>query len=115
MGFFDIIQRKGGNHVCSAIGIDIEFSRSAAICRRHGVARLELFGSFASERAAGSSDIDLLVTFKPDSGKRLDFVELTFKLEKLFGKSIDRLTRNSVERSPNKYFRRYALAKIVCA
>ncbi len=89
--------------------LNIEFSRLEEICRRHGVARLELFGSFASGRAGGSSDIDLLVTFKPDAGKGLDFVELTFELEKLFGRSIDLLTRNSVELSPNKYFRRYAL------
>lgn len=89
--------------------LNVEFSRLEEICRRHGVERLELFGSFASGGAGSSSDIDLLVTFNPDAKKGLDFVELSFELEKLFGRSIDLLTRSSVERSPNKYFRRYAL------
>ena len=33
------------------------------------------------------------------------------EFESLFGRPVDLLTRQSVERSPNKYFRHYALAR----
>ena len=94
-----------------AIRLDVESARLEEICRRHGVARLDVFGSFASGDENDASDVDLLVTFKPDAIKGLDFVELAFELEKLFGRDVDLLTRSSVERSPNKYFRRYALSR----
>ena len=35
--------------------------RVTEICRRHGVARLDLFGSFATGTAAPTSDIDFVV------------------------------------------------------
>lgn len=56
-----------------------------------------------------SSDIDVLVTFAPGESSGLGIVELQQSLEDLLGRSVDLLTRNSVERSANKYFRRFAL------
>jgi predicted nucleotidyltransferase len=41
----------------------------------------------------------------------LAFVALQHDLAALFGRPVDLLTRHSVERSPNKYFRRFALEK----
>lgn len=36
-----------------------------ALCRRHGIRRLSLFGSTLSGAAAPGSDVDLLVEFEP--------------------------------------------------
>jgi uncharacterized protein len=39
----------------------------AALCRRHGIRRLSLFGSVLKGTARPGSDIDLLVEFAPQS------------------------------------------------
>ena len=89
----------------------IDRERLVELCERYGVARLEVFGSFAEGSAAPDSDVDLLVTFKPASRVGLEFISLHRELESLLGRSVDLLTRSSVERSPNKYFRRFATRK----
>jgi len=55
-----------------------------------GVRRIGLFGSFASETANESSDIDLIVDFDRPIGLR--FVELVDHLETLLGRRVDVLT-----------------------
>jgi predicted nucleotidyltransferase len=89
----------------------IDRERLADLCERYGVARVEVFGSFAEGSAAPDSDVDLLVTFKPGSCVGLEFVSLQRELESLLGRSVDLLTRSSVDQSPNKYFRRFATRK----
>lgn len=92
-----------------AIDLDYPSEELAALCRRYRVARLEAFGSFATGGADESSDLDLLVTFEPAATPGLAFVALQQDLEALLGRRVDLLTRQSVEQSPNKYFRRFAL------
>lgn len=89
--------------------LQIDKERLAECCRRYGVARLETFGSFATGDASAESDLDLLVTFKPGAHIGLEFVALQQELTEVFGRNVDLLTRASVQRSPNKYFRRFAL------
>ena len=71
----------------------------------------EVFGSFTRSEAGDTSDLDVLVSFKPGARPGLEFVALQQELEELFGRPVDLLTRRSVERSPNKYFRRFALSQ----
>jgi len=89
--------------------IRIDREQLAKLCRRYGVARLEVMGSFARGEEGPDSDLDILVTFKPGVRIGLEFVALQDELEDLTGRPVDLLTRSSVEHSPNKYFRRYAL------
>ena len=89
------------------LGLDRE--RLAACCHHFGVAGLETFGSFVTGDARLDSDLDILVTFKPGVRSGLEFVALQQELEEVVGRRVDLLTRESVERSPNKYFRRFAL------
>lgn len=91
--------------------LQIDRERLAGCCRRYGVARLETFGSFATGDASSDSDVDFLVTFLPDTAIGLEFVSLQQELEEIVGRRIDLLTRQSVEQSPNKYFRRFALRR----
>lgn len=84
-------------------------SRLAPFCQRHGVARLELFGSFARGEPSRGSDIDLLVTFRPDVHLGWDFFELHKELEGILGCEVDLLTRRSVEQDPNPIRRRSIL------
>jgi predicted nucleotidyltransferase len=89
--------------------LQVDRVRLAEVCERYGVDRLEVFGSFSRGDAGAGSDLDLLVTYKPGVQIGLEFVSLLLELEALFGRSVDLLTRRSVENSPNKYFRRFAL------
>ena len=89
--------------------LQIDPDHLADLCRRYGVARLEVFGSFARGDAAARSDLDLLATFESDSPGGLEFVAFQQELQTLLRRPVDLFTRSSVEGSPNKYFRRFAL------
>lgn len=84
--------------------LHIDSDRVAKLCEEYNVRRLELFGSFVRGDASPASDVDVLVTFQPDAKIGLRIVALQQALESLFGRSIDFLTRQSVEHSPNKFF-----------
>jgi uncharacterized protein len=79
----------------------------AALCRRYGIVRLEVFGSAArgTDFDPARSDVDLLI----DLGNRaltLDaYLDLKDELEALFGRSVDLMERQTVEQSHN-YIRR---------
>ncbi|MFD2181493.1 nucleotidyltransferase family protein [Rhodoplanes azumiensis] len=83
----------------------------AALCRRHGVTRLEVFGSAARGGDFGlHSDIDLLVTFSPETRNDLaGFVDLKDALEALLGRPVDLVEREAVEASRNPIRRRRIL------
>jgi predicted nucleotidyltransferase len=85
----------------------------AAICRRHSVSRLEVFGSAArsGDFDPVRSDADFLVTF--ESAVRNDLgalVELKDELEKLLGRPVDLVEREAVEASRN-FIRRQAILR----
>jgi uncharacterized protein len=46
--------------------LPIDNESLAALCRRHGVRRLSLFGSVLKGTARPDSDVDLLVEFEPE-------------------------------------------------
>jgi len=76
----------------------------AALCRRFGVRRLEVFGSAArgEDFDPARSDVDLLVEFTPEA--RFDFAgfaDLKDALEALFGREVDLIDRPAIESSRN--------------
>jgi predicted nucleotidyltransferase len=84
-------------------------SRVPDFCRRYGIKRLEVFGSVARGEAQPGSDIDLLVTFRPEVHPGLDFFFIQDQLEELLGSRVDLLTRRSVELGDNPIRRRSIL------
>jgi len=85
----------------------------AAICRRHSVARLEVFGSAArgDDFDPARSDADFLVTFEPAVRNDLGaLVELKDELEELLGRPVDLVEREVVETSRN-FIRRQAILR----
>ena len=91
------------------LGLAIDAGQLADLCRRYHVAKLELFGSRARGTARPDSDVDLLVTFEPDKTPGLAFVSLAEDLEALFGREVDLLTRECVEKDFNPYRRKSIL------
>jgi predicted nucleotidyltransferase len=89
-------------------------SQLAALCLRHGVARLEVFGSAAraTDFDPARSDADFLVTFtetaRNDFGGFADFKDA---LEALLGRRVDLVERQAVEASRNYIRRRRSLAE----
>lgn len=69
-----------------------------AICKRHHVAELALFGSRAVGRARDDSDVDLLVAFEP--GALVTFMTLgriQAELEDLLGLPVDLVPRDGLK------------------
>ncbi len=86
--------------------IDAKRDEIAALCRRFGVRKLEVFGSAArgADFDPAASDADFLVEFDPDSRLRpLDeFVGLQAALAALLGRSVDLIEASAVR---NPYIR----------
>ena len=86
----------------SASVINLPLEQIAEICKRYHVTKLELFGSVLRDDFAPDSDLDFLVTFKPDARASLfDLVHLQRELKRLLGRDVDVISRPGVERSPN--------------
>ncbi|MGC9972208.1 MAG: nucleotidyltransferase domain-containing protein [Bryobacteraceae bacterium] len=83
--------------------IEIPESHVGELCRRNGIRKLALFGSVLSDRFTDSSDIDVLVEFRPQ--ERVGFfrlAEIEVALSRLFGgRKIDLRTPMDLSR----YFR----------
>jgi uncharacterized protein len=79
-----------------------------AICRRHDVARLSLFGSVLKGTATDESDIDLLVEFNDAARPTfLDMARMEIELSELLGgRKVDLRTPQDLSR----YFRSDVLA-----
>lgn len=76
-------------------------------CKRHGVSRLDLFGSALAERFdPESSDLDFVVSFSPRNPPRLfeRYFSLKEDLESLFGREVDLVMEGTAARNP--YFAR---------
>ncbi len=88
-------------------GLAARRSALAALCREHGVATLDVFGSAADGRFDPQrSDYDFIARFVPDAagpslGRR--FVDFAEALEALLGRRVDLMTDHAIE---NPYLRR---------
>ena len=94
--------------------IDERRDALAAICRRYGVSRLEVFGSAARglDFDPKSSDFDFLVEFeqRSDLPPLEQFFGFAEALEQLLGRPVDLVERKAVEASRN-YIRRRAILR----
>jgi predicted nucleotidyltransferase len=89
--------------------VPIERERLEDFCRRWGIGELSLFGSVLRDDFRPDSDIDVLVTFTPESKPNLfDLVAMKEELEQVFGRRVDLVTRQGIESSKN-WLRRAAI------
>ena len=86
-----------------------EFAEHAAaladLCRRHGVLRLELFGSAATgQDDTAHSDLDFLVEFEPlPAGSYVDaYFGVLEGLQAMFRRPVDLVVDSAIR---NRYFR----------
>ena len=88
------------------IRITIPRRQLSGFCRRWKVSELALFGSVLREDFRPESDIDLLVSFKPNARVSLfDLIHMQNELKEIFGRDVDLAERKAIEKSEN-YIRR---------
>lgn len=70
--------------------LSVNRGQIARLCRRHGIARLSLFGSVLRDDFDAESDVDVLVEFEP--GTRVSYFTLgglQQDLSDVFGRHVD--------------------------
>ena len=94
----------------SAVTLDLPHEAVADFCRRWKITELALFGSVLRTDFRPESDVDVLVSFAPDSHwTLLDHVRTEQELAELLGRRVDLVSRRAVERSANVQRRRQIL------
>ncbi|MDE6371857.1 MAG: nucleotidyltransferase domain-containing protein [Duncaniella sp.] len=85
--------------------IELNLLHIIALCRKHRVKTLSVFGSILTDRFNDNSDVDLLVDFEPVDHNRFDYVSNYFglrdALEHLFNRKVDLIEERGLR---NKYF-----------
>ena len=112
-GFARFIGRVRERHEGDAHGTNpIPEAPIAEFCRRHGIQRLELFGSALRDDFGPASDVDVMVVpelvGRPVSGSSCS----RRNSGQILGRKVDLHTRRSVEESPNYIFRKHALSRV---
>jgi uncharacterized protein len=82
----------------------------AVFCQRWNVTELALFGSIVRDDFRSDSDIDMLITLSPNHTWGLEIIQMRDELADLCNRSIDLLTRQSIEQSRNALRRQEILA-----
>ena len=81
----------------------------AEYCRRWSIARLALFGSVMRDDFRPDSDVDVLVTFQPETRHTLfDMARMQAELKRILGRDVDLVSQRGIENSRN-YLRRKAI------
>ena len=90
--------------------LDIPKEKIAAFCRKWRVTEFALFGSVLREDFRPDSDVDVMVRFAEDARWGLfDLAAMENELMTMFGRPVDLVTRDSVERGGNYIRRRHIL------
>lgn len=91
--------------------IDITEQELDAFCKRWLISELALFGSITRDDFHDESDVDILVTFKAEEDwDLLDHYRMEQDLAAILNRKVDILTKRSVERNRNEFFRREVLS-----
>lgn len=89
--------------------ITIDKARIAEFCGKWKITEFAFFGSVLRDDFTPDSDVDVLVTFAPDSGHGLfDLLHMQEEITQILGREVDLISRAGIERSPN-YIRRKAI------
>lgn len=76
-------------------------------CRQHQVREFALFGSVLREDFSRESDIDVLISFAPDTRYSLfDLADMREELKALFGREVDLVEKEALR---NPYRRKHIL------
>jgi predicted nucleotidyltransferase len=77
-------------------GLEVDVERIAEICRRYGVARLDVFGSVSRGAATPDSDVDVLYELAPGARLGWGIEALADELSEALGRPVDLVSRNAL-------------------
>ena len=84
------------------IHIPINRDRIIEFCKKWEISRMAFFGSVLREDFRPESDVDVMVSFNPDSAWSLfDIVDMKMELESIFRRDVDILEEGTI-RNPIK-------------
>ena len=90
--------------------IDIPMEQIAAFCRKWQITEFALFGSVLRDDFRPDSDVDVLVTFAPEARWGLfELFDMRDELADLFQRSVDVVTRWSIEHAENPFRKEHIL------
>jgi predicted nucleotidyltransferase len=93
--------------------IPIDREKIAEFCRRWKITEFAFFGSVLRDDFRPDSDVDVLVTFAPETRYSLfDLVHMQDELKEIFGREVDLVERKAVERSENYIRRKHILRSV---
>jgi uncharacterized protein len=98
--------------------IPIDHNAIEAFCQKWKIIEFSLFGSVLREDFRPDSDVDVLVTFAPDSQWTLfDVLHAENELAQILSRKVDLVEREAVEKSANYISRKLILnsARLVYA
>jgi predicted nucleotidyltransferase len=78
------------------IDLHIDTARLAAVCRKYGIARLDVFGSVSRGDESDASDVDLLYELAPGSRLGWEIETLADELADILGRQVDLVSRRAV-------------------
>jgi predicted nucleotidyltransferase len=77
--------------------IHFNSDKIAFFCKRYGIKQLALFGSILSQNFTNKSDIDIMITFLPQSNcSYFDLLDIKAELEQLTGRKVDVIEKDSI-------------------
>ena len=86
--------------------IEINIDKIIALCKKHKVNKLWIFGSILTPRFNENSDVDFIVEFDESKLNLLDyannFFDFIHSIEKIIGRKVDMIVDKSIK---NKFFR----------
>lgn len=71
--------------------------------KKYGVKRIGIFGSFVKLRSRKTSDIDVLVEFKPGEKTFDHYMDLKFFLQKLLKREVDLVVKDALKAKIKPY------------
>jgi len=80
----------------SFAALEANLDRIAEICRRYGVARLEVFGSVGTDRERPDSDVDILYDLAPGARLGWEIEDLAEELSAVVGRPVDLVSRRAL-------------------
>ena len=87
--------------------IQINIDKIVALCKKHRVKTLSVFGSILTDRFNENSDVDFLVDFEPYDPNNpefdclINYLDLADSLEMVLGRKVDLVVEKGMR---NKYF-----------
>ena len=95
------------------VGIEIDKEHIVRFCQKWKITEFSLFGSVLRDDFRPDSDVDVLVVFDEDTHWSLfDLCRMEDELKEIFGREVDLVERECVEKSENYIRRKHILNSV---